>query len=40
MATLTKIADQFNIAVFITNQIMADPSGMSFRDNRKPIGYS
>ncbi|KRX05047.1 P-loop containing nucleoside triphosphate hydrolase [Pseudocohnilembus persalinus] len=38
MATLNKMADMFNLVVFITNQIMADPSGQSFGDNRRPIG--
>ena len=36
---LTKLADQFNVAVFITNQVMADPStSMAHMDPRKPIG--
>lgn len=35
-----KISEQFNIAVFITNQVMADPGGgMSYVvDPKKPIG--
>ncbi len=35
--TLQKIADLFNIAVYITNQVMSDP-GMLFGDPTKPIG--
>lgn len=38
---LNKIADQFNVAVFLTNQVMADPGGgMTFAgaDTRKPVG--
>ncbi|KAA8499085.1 Meiotic recombination protein DMC1/LIM15-like [Porphyridium purpureum] len=40
MASLMKIAEQFNVAVFITNQVMATPDGaMSFQaDPKKPIG--
>ncbi len=35
-----KIAEQFNVAVFITNQVMSDPGGnTSFvMDTKKPIG--
>jgi meiotic recombination protein DMC1 len=35
-----KISEQFNIAVFITNQVMADPGGaMSYAiDPKKPVG--
>ena len=37
---LQKIADEFNIAVVYTNQVQADPSGMSFAgmDPKKAIG--
>ena len=39
MSRLVKLAEQFNIAVFMTNQVMADPGGMSFvADAKKPIG--
>lgn len=35
-----QISEEFNIAVVITNQVMADPSGgMTFvQDPKKPIG--
>ena len=29
MSCLVKLAEQFNVAVFITNQVMADPGGGS-----------
>ena len=40
LSKLQKISEQFNIAVFITNQVMADPGGaMSYAvDPKKPIG--
>lgn len=40
MASLTKLAEQFNVAVFITNQVMSDPGGGSVfvADPKKPIG--
>ena len=39
MSQLIKLAEEFNIAVFITNQVQADPSGGSmFADPRKPVG--
>ena len=40
MSKLMKIAEQFNVAVFITNQVMSDPGGgMSFMgDMKKPVG--
>lgn len=40
MSRLQKIASEFNVAVVVTNQVMADPSGMTFAgaDNKKPIG--
>ncbi len=34
-----KLGEQFNVAVFITNQVMSDPGNtMAFGDNKKPIG--
>mmetsp|Transcript_7935 Transcript_7935/g.11693 ORF Transcript_7935/g.11693 Transcript_7935/m.11693 type:complete len:332 (-) Transcript_7935:40-1035(-) len=40
LSRLLKIAEQFNIAVFLTNQVQADPSGgVSFvPDPKKPVG--
>jgi meiotic recombination protein DMC1 len=40
MAQLTKIAEQFNVAIFITNQVTADPGGGStfMADPKKPVG--
>jgi meiotic recombination protein DMC1 len=40
MSKLQKISEQFNIAVFITNQVMADPGGgMTYAiDPKKPVG--
>ena len=36
---LTRLAEEFGIAVVITNQVVADPGGMSFaKDSNKPIG--
>jgi len=36
---LTRLAEEFGIAVFITNQVVANPDGMSFaKDATKPIG--
>lgn len=35
--TLQKLADKYNLAVYITNQVMDDP-GMLFGDPTKPIG--
>lgn len=36
---LTRLAEEFGIAVIITNQVVANPDGMSFsKDNTKPIG--
>lgn len=36
---LTRLAEEFGVAVFITNQVVADPGGMSFaKDSTKPIG--
>lgn len=40
LSRIMKIAEQFNVAVFLTNQVMADPGGgVSFvPDPKKPIG--
>lgn len=40
LSKVQKISEQFNIAVFITNQVMADPGGaMSYAvDPKKPVG--
>ena len=40
LSKLQKISEQFNIALFITNQVMADPgAAMSYVvDPKKPIG--
>jgi len=40
MSKLQKIAEEFNVAVFITNQVCADPGGgaMFVADAKKPIG--
>src|SRR3569623_1488398 len=36
---LTRLAEEFGVAVFITNQVMANPDGMSFaKDSTMPIG--
>lgn len=36
---LTRLAEEFGIAVVLTNQVVADPGGMSFaKDSNKPIG--
>ena len=36
---LTRLAEEFGVAVFVTNQVTADPGGMSFaKDSTKPIG--
>ena len=36
---LTRLAEEFGVAVFITNQVVADPGAMSFaKDSTKPIG--
>ena len=38
MASLTKLADEFNLAIFVTNQVTADPgaSAMFSADTKKP----
>jgi|TARA_B110000977_G_scaffold200925_1_gene293203 meiotic recombination protein DMC1 len=40
LSMLNKLADEFNVAVVYTNQVQADPSGMSFAgaDPKKAIG--
>jgi len=39
LSRLIKIAEQFNVAVFVTNQVMSDPGGtMAYGDAKKPIG--
>lgn len=40
MSRLNKVADEFNVAVVYTNQVQADPSGMSFAgmDPKKAVG--
>lgn len=37
---MLKIAEQFNVAVFMTNQVMSAPGGSSafVMDTRKPVG--
>eukprot|EP00579_Thalassiosira_antarctica_P001282 CAMPEP_0201868036 /NCGR_PEP_ID=MMETSP0902-20130614/2083_1 /ASSEMBLY_ACC=CAM_ASM_000551 /TAXON_ID=420261 /ORGANISM="Thalassiosira antarctica, Strain CCMP982" /LENGTH=344 /DNA_ID=CAMNT_0048393321 /DNA_START=51 /DNA_END=1085 /DNA_ORIENTATION=- len=36
---LTRLAEEFGVAVFMTNQVVADPGAMSFaKDSTKPIG--
>jgi len=36
---LTRLSEEFGIAVLMTNQVVANPDGMSFsKDNTKPIG--
>ncbi|GJN28874.1 hypothetical protein PR202_gb17046 [Eleusine coracana subsp. coracana] len=39
LSRLTKIAEEFNVAVYITNQVIADPGGgMFITDPKKPAG--
>lgn len=40
MSQLIKIAEEFNVAVYITNQVVADPGGASMfvADPKKPVG--
>ncbi|CAM6123353.1 unnamed protein product [Calypogeia fissa] len=39
LSRMTKIAEEFNIAVFMTNQVIADPGGGTFVvDPKKPAG--
>ena len=39
LAKIKKLSSEFNLAVVLTNQVMSDPSGMTFvADPKKPIG--
>jgi meiotic recombination protein DMC1 len=39
LAKLTRIAEEFNVAVYLTNQMTADPGAtLAFGDSKKPIG--
>lgn len=38
MSGLAKLAEQFNIAIWITNQVMSTPDAMAFAADKKPIG--
>lgn len=38
LSRLIKISEQFNVAVFITNQVMSDPGNTMGGDIKKPIG--
>lgn len=39
LSKLTRIAEEFNVAVYLTNQMTADPGAtLSFGDTKKPIG--
>nr|GMD37182.1 disrupted meiotic cDNA 1 protein [Ipomoea batatas] len=39
LSRLTKIAEEFNVAVYMTNQVIADPGGGVFiSDPKKPAG--
>ena len=40
LSRLLKIGEQFNVAIFITNQVMSDPGGATsfVADMKKPIG--
>lgn len=38
LSGLVKIAEQFNIAVWITNQVMSTPDAMAFAADKKPVG--
>ena len=38
LAQLQRIAEEFNVAVYITNQMMSDPGGMSFGPDKKAVG--
>lgn len=40
LSGLSKISEQFNIAVWITNQVMSTPDAMAFAADKKPIGGS
>lgn len=39
LSKIMKLAEQFNVAVYMTNQVMADPGNtMAHVDPKKPIG--
>ena len=39
LSKLTKLSEQFNVAIYMTNQVMADPGNtMAHADPKKPIG--
>lgn len=40
LSRLTKLADEYNVAVILTNQVQSDPGGMAFAgvEPKKPIG--
>lgn len=38
LSGLTKIGEQFNVAIWITNQVMSTPDAMAFAADKKPIG--
>lgn len=38
LRTLTRIGDEFGVAVVITNQVVAQCDGMAMGDPKKPIG--
>lgn len=38
LSGLAKISEQFNVAVWITNQVMSTPDAMAFAADKKPIG--
>lgn len=40
LSKLIKVAEEFNVAVYITNQVTSDPGGASMfvADPKKPIG--
>jgi DNA repair protein RAD51 len=35
---LSKLAEEFGVAVVITNQVVANPDGMAFAPQQKPVG--
>ena len=38
LSKLQKMSEEFNVAVLMTNQVMADPSGMAMVAVPKPVG--
>jgi meiotic recombination protein DMC1 len=40
MSKLMKLAEEFNVAIYISNQVVSDPGGgsMFISDPKKPIG--